>query len=463
MPKTTKINRNNKSSPAPKSLVSKSITSKKSVNKRVKLALVAFVLFAVSFMGAYRFVTGGWFGAKAATLLNYNPYYSKCDPAARATLTLKEGSVDSASLTTGTCVKAIQRALNDCCGQGLVEDGIFGPKTKQSVVNFQNFFKDPNPDGVVDKDLWNGIDYIHSVVVGNSGKKWVEPTKTYQDAVAARTAASASSGGSTGSTSGTTSGTASSGGSTGSGSGTTSGTAPSGGSTGSGSASPTKCSAGYVYSPTSGCVLSTASSSPTKCSAGYVYSPTSGCVLSPASVPKPVETPKLTACDRTYNSTTNRIVLKAEPQNTYRASETNNGCYLASNNAMVACFTGYKLSSGSPASCIKVPSTSVSAPGQSRIVYLPYKPTAKVEKRCGEDLLTSYSAGSYVNSSGVSTISYPNRLTKGCYKDYFMANTLKRGDPTSELISCFVGREYMPYYKYDNETKKTLSYLCIKV
>ncbi|HEY0636581.1 MAG TPA: peptidoglycan-binding domain-containing protein [Pseudonocardiaceae bacterium] len=52
----------------------------------------------------------------------------------------------------GGGVKALQRTLNVCYGQGLAEDGVYGPVTRWAVANVQAFHKQ-TVDGWYDPQL----------------------------------------------------------------------------------------------------------------------------------------------------------------------------------------------------------------------------------------------------------------------------------------------------------------------
>lgn len=60
---------------------------------------------------------------------------------------------------TGRAVSSLQLALNQVAGQGLAEDGQFGPATDHSVRNLQRFFR-LAVDGVVGPATWSLLDYL---------------------------------------------------------------------------------------------------------------------------------------------------------------------------------------------------------------------------------------------------------------------------------------------------------------
>jgi peptidoglycan hydrolase-like protein with peptidoglycan-binding domain len=55
-----------------------------------------------------------------------------------------------------------QRFMNDCCGQSLDVDAIYGPLTRDSVINFQRFFS-LEIDGVVGPETYDCMQYIAAV------------------------------------------------------------------------------------------------------------------------------------------------------------------------------------------------------------------------------------------------------------------------------------------------------------
>jgi peptidoglycan hydrolase-like protein with peptidoglycan-binding domain len=63
---------------------------------------------------------------------------------------------------SGEHIRWGQRFFNTCCSQSLDEDGIYGPLTRESVVNFQRFFS-LLIDGVVGPETWNCMRYIAAV------------------------------------------------------------------------------------------------------------------------------------------------------------------------------------------------------------------------------------------------------------------------------------------------------------
>lgn len=58
--------------------------------------------------------------------------------------------------TTGSCVQEIQRLLNQEIAAGLAVDGIFGPLTRQAVVDFQTS-QGISADGVVGPQTWSRL------------------------------------------------------------------------------------------------------------------------------------------------------------------------------------------------------------------------------------------------------------------------------------------------------------------
>lgn len=74
-------------------------------------------------------------------------------PAFPVLLTLTKSTVSN------IYVKQLQRQLNRTGSYSLVEDGLFGPKTKQAVLAYQkSAFTDPNEwDGIVGKKTWNKL------------------------------------------------------------------------------------------------------------------------------------------------------------------------------------------------------------------------------------------------------------------------------------------------------------------
>jgi hypothetical protein len=61
--------------------------------------------------------------------------------------------------TTGEAVKLIQYYLNAIAGQGLIVDGVLGPKTTAAMKNFQKFFG-LVVDGVFGNQSWATLDFI---------------------------------------------------------------------------------------------------------------------------------------------------------------------------------------------------------------------------------------------------------------------------------------------------------------
>lgn len=68
--------------------------------------------------------------------------------------------------TTGGCVQEIQRLLNEEIAAGLAVDGIFGPLTRQAVVDFQTS-QGISADGVVGPQTWSRL--LHPSPGGGGG------------------------------------------------------------------------------------------------------------------------------------------------------------------------------------------------------------------------------------------------------------------------------------------------------
>ena len=59
----------------------------------------------------------------------------------------------------GAAVGELQHKLNKIAGAGLAVDGVFGPKTRTAVLNFQRFFG-LAADGIVGPQTWGWIDAL---------------------------------------------------------------------------------------------------------------------------------------------------------------------------------------------------------------------------------------------------------------------------------------------------------------
>jgi peptidoglycan hydrolase-like protein with peptidoglycan-binding domain len=137
-----------------------------------------FVLGAIGFAGYRVYTSQNRIDAKAENYNGVNHYFADCNPDVNKRPVLKNGSRDT---TDSTCVKALQRSLNNCCGQRLSEDGVFGYATERAVKDFQGFFNSPQT-GVVDAKTWSGIDFIYETAIKNARKKYVSPQAVWDEA-----------------------------------------------------------------------------------------------------------------------------------------------------------------------------------------------------------------------------------------------------------------------------------------
>ncbi len=64
--------------------------------------------------------------------------------------------------STGLAVFYLQSILDNHCGQKIVQDGMFGPNTKQAVINMQRLFK-LTVDGIVGPASWQVLNYLNTL------------------------------------------------------------------------------------------------------------------------------------------------------------------------------------------------------------------------------------------------------------------------------------------------------------
>lgn len=64
--------------------------------------------------------------------------------------------------STGLAVFYLQSILDKHAGQNIVQDGVFGPNTKQAVINMQRLFK-LTPDGIVGPASWAVLNYLNTL------------------------------------------------------------------------------------------------------------------------------------------------------------------------------------------------------------------------------------------------------------------------------------------------------------
>lgn len=138
--------------------------------------LLVIVMGTIGFVGFKTWQKNN-IDAKAENKSSFNHYYSNCNPSNRPTL--KAGSSDS--INGNSCVKALQRSLNDCCNQKLSENGLYDEASKKAVMDFQALFNRPQT-GIVDDKMWGSIDYITEGIMKNAGLKYKKPQQIWDDA-----------------------------------------------------------------------------------------------------------------------------------------------------------------------------------------------------------------------------------------------------------------------------------------